>query len=116
MPNCPVCKVEYKKTGDDIIYCPECRKTKENIDLDQIIIKKEMGKRYQDRLVKLLKHFKKDSEIHYTYVIRKSLEIWYNSVKDIFYIGYQMGLDRTIIPFEAVESWVNSLETKNENL
>lgn len=67
---------------------------------------------YQQRLEKLLKHFKKDSEIHYTYVVKKSLEIWYNVEIEKFYIGYQMGFGRIEIPFKAVEVWINSLEDK----
>lgn len=58
----------------------------------------------------LLKKFVQDSEIHYSYIIKKDLQIWYNSLKDIFYIGYQMGLERTEIPHEAVKIWINNLE------
>lgn len=117
METCPKCgsDLEYEIVGGDR-HENGYRCTNKDCKMFWSYVKlshEKTKKTHQLRTGKLLKHFKKDSEIHYTYVVKKSLEIWYNVEIEKFYIGYQMGFGRIEIPFKAVEVWINSLEIKS---
>ena len=105
MEKCPVCKMEYLISGDNIVYCIDCRDTKEQIDKDQILIKKFKDDEYQKELKEVLEKFG-DNDY---YNLDGDMEIFYDEDKK-WYLRYDSGYGKLEIKFRTVKNLIKDRE------